>query len=255
MSANAARETDEDFRPRVLRGTPDDIEAEYAADHWNASRLGVAVRRGRGSANFAGITQEWLKEQVKEWSRFRLATGCAFGTITSGGQGMTRFSRFLGECHPEVVDETGITRALLCHYLSWLATSGYSTNTKLLSLSMLRGFLDACRRHGWLEGLPYDAVIYEEELPDRDEGMPRFVPEFVMAQLESDANLARLMPITTRHLVVLMIETGLRIGDACTLGFNPVIKDSSGWPCLSFHNLKVRADQLIPLSWNRRRCP
>ena len=161
---------------------------------------------------------------------------------------MTRFSRFLGECHPEVEDETGITRTLLCHYLSWLATSGYSTNTKLLSLSMLRGFLDACRRHGWLEGLPHDAVIYEEELPDRGDEMPRFVPEFVMAQLESEANLARLLPITTRHLVVLIIETGLRIGDACTLAFNPVIEDSSGWPCLSFHNLKVRADQLIPLS-------
>ena len=45
-----------------------------------------------------------------------------------------------------------------------------------------------------------------------------------------------------------MIETGLRIGDACTLEFNPIVDDSAGGPCLRFHNLKVRADQLIPLS-------
>jgi integrase len=46
----------------------------------------------------------------------------------------------------------------------------------------------------------------------------------------------------------MMIETGLRIGEACTLEFNPVIDDSAGGPCLRSHNLKVRSDQLIPLS-------
>jgi hypothetical protein len=45
-----------------------------------------------------------------------------------------------------------------------------------------------------------------------------------------------------------MMETGLRIGDACTLEFNPITDDSAGGPCLRFHNLKIRADQLIPLS-------
>jgi hypothetical protein len=45
-----------------------------------------------------------------------------------------------------------------------------------------------------------------------------------------------------------MIETGLRGGDACTLPFNPVLTDSSGWPCLRFEAVKIRAEQLIPLS-------
>ena len=69
-----------------------------------------------------------------------------------------------------------------------------------------------------------------------------------MAQLENDANLAQLPSLTARHLVVVMIETGLRIGDACTLEFSSLIDDSAGGPCLRFHNLKVRADQLVPLS-------
>ncbi len=53
---------------------------------------------------------------------------------------------------------------------------------------------------------------------------------------------------TTRHLIVVLIETGLRGGDACNLPFNPVLTDSSGWPCLRFEAVKVRAEQLIPLS-------
>lgn len=32
------------------------------------------------------------------------------------------------------------------------------------------------------------------------------------------------------------------------LAFNPVIDDSVGWPCLRFHNAKMAAEQLVPLS-------
>jgi hypothetical protein len=47
---------------------------------------------------------------------------------------------------------------------------------------------------------------------------------------------------------VLITETGLRIGDACTLPFDPVLTDSAGWPCLRFASSKMRAEQLVPLS-------
>jgi integrase len=248
MRSDALSRADAGSHPKLIHGGGAGTDAEYAADHWNAARLGVAARRGRGAARFDSIAQDWLREPVKQWSRFRLATGCAFQTISAGAVGMSRFSRFLTERRPDVMDGAGITRVVLEDYLSWLAAGPYSTNTKLLSLSMLRVFLDACRRHDWLTELPHSAIIYDEELPNRGDGLPRFVPEFVMRQLESDASLARLPSPTARHLVVVMIETGLRIGDACTLEFNPIIDDSAGGPCLRFHNLKVRADQLIPLS-------
>jgi integrase len=210
--------------------------------------LGVPARRGRGAARFDTITQHWLREAVKRWSRFRLATGCAFATINAGALAMSRFSAFLTEHHPGVTGEAGITRPLLEDYLSWLLAKGYSAGTRALSLSMLRVFTDACHRHGWLPGLAPGAVIYTEELPFHHDQIARFIPEFVMAQLESGAALERLPFTTTRHLVVVLIETGLRGGDACTLPFNPVLDDSAGWPCLRFEAVKVRAEQLIPLS-------
>ena len=245
MSAAAAPASP---RPVLVAGQGTLIDGEYASDHWDACRLGVPARRGRGAARFDTITQDWLREAVKRWSRFRLATGCAFATINAGALAMSRFSAFLTENHPGVTGEAGITRPLLEDYLSWLLAKRYSAGTRALSLSMLRVFTDACHRHGWLPGLAPGAVIYAEELPFHHDQVARFIPEFVMAQLESGAALDRLPFITTRHLVVVLIETGLRGGDACTLPFNPVLDDSAGWPCLRFEAVKVHAEQLIPLS-------
>jgi hypothetical protein len=94
-SAAAARP-----RPVLVHGLATGFDAEYASDHWNASRLGVPARRGRQAARFDTITQDWLRDPVKRWSRFRLATGCAFTTITAEALAMSRFSAFLAERHP-----------------------------------------------------------------------------------------------------------------------------------------------------------
>jgi integrase len=237
-------------RPRlqVVSGEAAILDGQWASDHWDASLLGIPARRGRGTARFGGISQQWLRDPVKRWSRFRLATGCAFATIDSGALALTRFSRFLATRHPQAADASAITRPVLEDYLSWLLTQGYSASTRALSLSMVRVFFDACHRHGWLPGLAASATIYVEELPFHHDEIARFIPEFVMAQLESGQALSKIPHTTTRNLVIVLIETGLRGGDACNLPFSPVLADSSGWPCLRFEAVKVRAEQLIPLS-------
>jgi integrase len=224
------------------------VEDAYGVDTWHAAQLGIAVRRGYGSVRFTGIEQDWLRAAAKRWCRFRLATGSAFNTIITSVSGLIKFSRFLTEARPDVVDISGVTRTVLEHYLSWMASSPWAINTRSNTLTMLRGFLEWGHRYGQLAGLPANAVIYGEEVTRPEDALPRFIPEFVMNQLESDANLDRLPNPTVRHLVVVLIETGLRGGDACVLAFNPIIEDSTGWPCLRFSNSKVRTEQLIPLS-------
>ncbi len=158
-----------------------------------------------------------------------------------------RFSGFLASCHPPVSRPKEIDRHLIEAYLAWLAPIGLSDSTKTLSKVFLRAFLEENRRYRWLEAIPAGAVVYLDELSAKRSSLPRFIPEFVMIQLESETNLARLRP-HHRHLVVLMAETGLRAGDACSLGFDPLVTDSSGWPCLRFKSWKMRAEQLVPLS-------
>lgn len=225
-----------------------DAESEFARDVWRASVLGIPQARPPHQIRFDGLSQPWLRAAVKRSCRFRLGAGQAFGTVSIDERALRWFSRFLATEHPDVKDASDLTRDILEHYLSWLTTSSLGKNTTNTYLVVLRSFLDACRRHRWLPGLGGDAALYLDELPARARPLPRFIAEYLMAQLEDPANLARLPDDTTRHLVILIMETGLRANDACALPFNPLINDSSGWPCLKFYNAKMAAEQLVPLS-------
>jgi integrase len=233
----------------VIPGAGSAIEAAYAGDTWNANDLGMRARRGRDTARFGVISQLWLREALKTWSRFRLATGTAFSTVDSGAQSLRRFSVFLADAHPEIVGLPGVTRVVIEQYLSWLAGAGLATNTRSTSAIFLKGLFDWGHRYGTLTGLRADAVLYEDDVARPADALPLFIPEFIMAQLESDAALERLPSRPTcRNLVVVLMETGMRGGDACELPFNPLIEDSVGWPCLRFANSKASSEQLIPLS-------
>ncbi len=223
------------------------VEGEYARDSWNASRLGVPVTIGHHTVSFERIPQPWLRTAVKAWARSRLVGGMSFGAIRRDATAMRWFASWLATARPHATGASVITRATLESYLAHLVAHGPEPNTRLGYLTSLRGFLETARRRRWLE-LPGDAAIYHDDLPHRPAGLPRFIPEDVMAQLEPDVALARLPDATTRHLVTVVIETGLRAGDACRLGLDCLVPDSVGWPCLRFINTKVRAEQLVPLT-------
>ena len=232
----------------VLDGLdPAEVDAEYAADRWRAERLGFDALAGREVLLFDRIIQPWLRDAAKAWCRWRLATGLAWGSANAFALAISRFAQFLAACEPDATNGAVITRPLLERYIIWLASTRLAANSRSLSLISLRGFLEHNRRHRWLPEVPVTAIIFQDDLPVRDHPVPRWVSEFVMAQLEHDDNLAILEP-TSRHLIVVLMETGLRANDACRLPFNPLVEDSAGWPCLRFHSRKVNTDQLVPLS-------
>lgn len=223
------------------------VEGEYARDRWDARRLGVPVTVGHHSVSFERIPQPWLRAAVKTWARARLVGGMSFGAIRRDTAAMSWFAGWLAEARPGATGASVLTRATIESYLAHLAGHGPAPNTRLGYLTSLRGFLETARRRGWLD-LPADAVLYHDDLPRRPAGLPRFVAEDVMAQLESEAALARLPDTTTRNLVVVVIETGLRAGDACRLERDCLVPDSVGWPCLRFTNNKAYAEQLVPVT-------
>jgi integrase len=224
-----------------------ELEWHYAGDAWHASVLGINAARGRGTVTFMGVAQPWLREAVKRWSRQRLAVGCAFNTIRTAGLAFSRFSAFLAGCQPPVQRPEQLDRALVERYLAWLAPQALSEATKALSRLFLRVLLEENRRYGWMPQVPAGAVLYADEVRSPRGSLPRFIPEVVMRQLESEANLAQLRA-PHRDLLVLLAETGLRSEDGCSLPFNPVVTDSAGWPCLRFPSRKMRVEHLLPLS-------
>lgn len=237
---------------RLLHDLADDMDAEteFARDTWRASVLGARPSgKGITTIRFDHIPQPWLRASIKRACRYRLGAGKSFGSVSIDERALRWFAIYLARHQPQVTDPSGINREVLEHYLSYLTAapqlSGNTTNTYLV---VLRAFLQACHRHRWMPGLPAEAALYLDELPPRPRPLPRFIPEFVMAQLEDPDNLARLPDQTTMHLLVLIQETGLRARDACILPFNPIVVDSAGWPCLKYYNTKMATEQLIPLS-------
>lgn len=224
-----------------------DVEAEYRRDVWDARRLGIAVTVGHYRVSFERIPQVWLRSAVKTWARARLVGGMSFGIIRRDVTALGWFGSWLAHACPQAPDASVITRTTIEAYLAHLAAHGPVPNTRLGYLTSLRGFLEMARRRDWLT-LPADAAIYSDDLPRRPAGLPRWIPEEVMAQLESEAALAALADPTTRHLVTVIMETGLRAGDACRLRVDCLLADSVGWPCLRFINTKVAAEQLVPIT-------
>jgi integrase len=225
-------------------------EAEYDRDAWDAGHLGLLAPGtiGHHRVSFARIPQPWLRQAVKSWARARLSGGISFGAIRRDTTALGWFARYLFEVCPKATDASVITRERIEGYLAHLVFTVPLANTRLGYLTSLRGFLESARRRGLLTALPAGATLYHDDLPTRPKGLPRFVPEDQMAQLESEEALAQLPDATTRHLVMVLIETGLRAGDACRLRLDCLVSDSAGWPCLRFFNTKVAAEQLIPLS-------
>jgi integrase len=226
-----------------------DIDDEFASDIWVAARIGLHVTRSPNQTRFDTITQPWLRAAVKRWARLRLGSGKTFGTVHVDVRAMVWFGRFLARHDRHGIgDETAITRDALEAYLVWIAASHLAPHTSSTYITCLRGFLDTSRRHHWLPALSSAAALYHDDLPSRPRPLPRFIAEFVMNQLEDPDHLAVLPDTTTRALIVVIIETGLRANDACSLPFNPIINDSAGWPCLRYFNAKMAAEQLVPLS-------
>jgi hypothetical protein len=79
------------------------------------------------------------------------------------------------------------------------------------------------------------ATYFKGEIPRcSTRRLPRFVDEFVMRQIESEANLARLPDLTTVTAIVPLIEAGLRSVDALRPPFDPITVDSAGAPYLIY---------------------
>jgi integrase/ferredoxin len=114
-------------------------------------------------------------------------------------------------------------------------------------LATVHAFLLAIRQHRWDASLPADAAFYPEDFPKRPSLPPRHLPEFVMAQVEHPDNLARFGDPTSRLTTLLLIRTGLRVGDATRLAFDCIIRDGHGAPYLRYWNHKLAREGLVPI--------
>jgi integrase len=198
---------------------------------------------------FSDIEPGWLRELAKRWARWRITTTTKSpASVAVTTSSLRRFTSFLAERDELPPGPQAITRVLLERYRAHVHTLAVSASRRTGLLTDLKVFLDDVRLHEWAPGLPANATYYRGEIPTARRALPRFIDEFVMGQIESDENLARLPDETTRTVILVLIETGLRSVDARHLVFDPVTVDEAGAPYLRFVNHKLSREAIIPIS-------
>ncbi|SDW92488.1 Site-specific recombinase XerD [Saccharopolyspora shandongensis] len=236
-------------------------EDEYEGDVWRPEHLGFSIeeRRGVSALNFTAITQEWLRDKAKRWTKVKLGHG-ELRTVQSQVAVFKCFSRFLAHAYSDRQDDpTVLDRAVLETYVGWLhrhvndnkAGRGrgkpFSAETRIRHLSTMADFFAYWHRYGWEPALSPTTRIFTDDYPRRSGLKANFIDEYLMEQIESEENLALLEP-ETRTMVLICRDEGLRIGEALTLKTDCLKQTPSGRWALVHYKSKDKSFRAIPAS-------
>ena len=217
---------------------------EYPRDTWQLRRLGIAGFP-HTTLRFGKISQPWLRELAKRWTRWRFSTGLAVTTCYGGVVAVTRFAAFLqaaGITGPGQID-----RGVLERYLPELHRALAGRQSHRHEIGLLNVFLHDIRRHQWDTSLPAGAMFFPEDYPRQQQALPRFLAEHVMAQVEDPANLARFASPAYELITLILIRCGLRITAAVSIPFDCLVRDADGAPYLRYYNQKMKREALVPV--------
>jgi integrase len=239
-------------------------ETEVVKDEWDLVLFGH-----RGSVDFTGISQGWLRETAKRWAADDLpGRRIRPGRVTSGGGAirhhvgcLVRLSQSLrmrpdrGE-HPAALGRADMEAFL--HRLAYLESGGQITgDARLRACREVRHVLTRARAMGLTRpggpaaGLGEDFAIHLGDVPVQPERgeSGRDLPPQIMRQL--CAHLDLLTTAEMRTAVELAIDTGRRPEEIAALAFDCLARDAGGAPVLVYDNHKAgRAQRRLPISEN-----
>ncbi len=191
---------------------------------------------------FAKIEPYWLKQATKKFLRFQ-STQKSLATCRSYLTKLVHFGKFL-TLHHEGITPEKINRKIIVEFIEYMAYSKLGASTRGLTLIHLRTFHQMVAQEKWLPW-PQDALIYSSDFPKQSQNIPRYIPETVLIQLQQ--NLHHL-PVHMQRLINLLLETGRRVSEICTLPFDCLELDGDKDVFLRVNDKKTKKTYLIPVS-------
>jgi integrase len=238
-------------------------EQEQRKDIWNTAVLGHGRRR---VIDFAGISQDWLREAVKQWAAEELPTrrGDHATAILQDhvrrAEELSASLRLHRDDHGD--DPRALGRADIIAFLARLKhleasghISAWRRSTTCRHLVMI---LRECRALGLarpgqpMAGLPDDFAIRHDDIPQQPAGDEpgRALPAGVLNQL-IDA-LPALEQASGPHIrvaVELLMDTGRRPAEICKLGWDCLDQDADGKHALIYTDFKAnKAGRRLPIT-------
>jgi integrase len=245
-----------------------DPGAEREADRWDLRVFGH-----KGSLDFTGIRQGWLREATKAWAagclararsaesvRYRVASVAILSSVLASGPG--------GGENPAVLGRPDMERFLgRVPSLKTISGCPYSTRRLAGIVEDVALVLRETKEAGLLSDLPATFAIRRGDGPRRPDDEPgRALPAQVVAILDANLDLLRAVPaswwpITARRVLGeragemglliyrLLKATGRRSGEIASLHLDCLEFDHTGRAVLVYDNHKrQRMGRRLPIS-------
>ncbi|WP_152592281.1 tyrosine-type recombinase/integrase [Nostoc sphaeroides] len=216
---------------------------DISDDVWDADQLGLRVNQHqkRRKLVFLYIQQDWLKILVKKFIMFEAKSGSKqLQTLHHYISTFNSFSRFIHEDYPQI-NLADINRELIINYLSYSYKIGPSQ--KRMRLGILKLFFEIVTINQWFNFPGH--LIRAEDYPKQPKRLPRYIPEDVMQQLNQHLNA---LPEQVMRMVLVIEETGMRIGELLQLPLNCLKQDFKGDYYIQFMRWKMLTESTIPIS-------
>jgi integrase len=236
-------------------------EKERARDIWQLQVFGLA-----GKLDFTGITQRWLRESVKWWAaedlplrRGSAPADSARDTIRAAmalSQSL-RLARDDGGHDPAALGREDIV-AFSNRLAHQLRTGELTADSRLrLTRRIFRLLNDMHAKGitapgGAAAGLPAAFVLRRSDIPtDPDrQPRPRSLPDAVLKLIAENLDvLEERCGISERRITEILIDTGRRPDEVCTLEWDCLERDPSGDPVLIYTDAKNnRPGRRLPIA-------
>lgn len=223
---------------------PKSIDKLMDKDVWQISELGLSNQpaRNQHTISFSRIVQPWLKQAVKKFIKLHAITRSA-SSCRSYISSLTRFSLFFKTL--DVCSAASVNRECILDFITYLNSKKLGNTTKNITLGHLKIFHLICVQENWLPW-PNKLIIYPSDIPKCDDPIPRHIPKHVMTQLNQ--NLHFIKNKSFQRITILLIETGRRISEICSLKYDCLQQDNDGDWFLIINEHKMKRTRLIPIS-------
>lgn len=213
-------------------------------DVWLASDVGLLpdVTHSVYSMKFTKIITPWLKTAAKKFVRIQAATR-SFATCRGYIRSFNHFDEYLQTIEGSFASSS-INRSHIVGLIQYLSKKNLKPMTKGITLINLRVFHQVVLLEEWLDW-PEKPIIYNSDLPRDIDKAPKYISEHVLRQLKRHIHN---FPEWMQYFIIILMETGRRISEVCSLSFDCLEQDSDGDLLLRVNEQKLKRIRLIPIS-------
>lgn len=220
-----------------------DTRSEWEKDIWDIRNLPNTIKGstigGHYLCRFDQITNVAFRGDVKRYCKKRLLGNNKF-KFSSAAQYTLQISKplnFFSEKYPHWTDLKDLTSKDIEAYMEYLtaeATSKSSNPAKYIrqNLVIFRTFLEDVQTYEWgiAPKKAIGSIIHEDFLPSLPKKSQantfKYIPDTVLEQLVTHFNE---LPPTVRMVVLIMMQTGLRISDTLLLKYDCLIERNGNY--------------------------